>query len=84
MPKKTTKTKPLGYLLYNLQPTQKEHLAVLCLDCGWMRISWNRHDYRTCPCPNGAMVDGGSDYLRCGAAKMDRIQILKVTPTENR
>ena len=26
----------------------------------------HRHDYVTCGCPNGAMVDGGSAYTRTG------------------
>lgn len=70
----------MKYLLYNLEKLKQPHVAILCLDCGWMRASWSRHDYRKCPCPNGAMIDGGFDYIRCGAMKMARTQMLHLAP----
>lgn len=73
-----------AYLLYELKPLEHLHCAILCLDCGWIRASWNRHDYRTCPCPNQAMVDGGFDYTRYGAMKMDRIQLVQIVPTSDK
>lgn len=72
----------MKYLIYNLIPIKKRRQAILCLDCGWMRISFNRHDFRTCPCPNEAMVDGGEDYLRYGAKSLDKIQVLDCYPLD--
>jgi hypothetical protein len=47
--------------------------AVLCLDCGEKLVSRHVHDYKTCSCPNEAMVDGGLEYERYGAKNFDRI-----------
>lgn len=69
-----------AYLLYSMDKLDKPHCAILCLDCGWIRASWHGHDYQTCPCPNGAMIDGGFNYTRYGAMKMDRIQLLNIVP----
>lgn len=68
------------YMSYSLKPLTKKHIAVLCLTCGWIRASWHRHDYRTCPCPNNAMIDGGFDYIRYGAMNMNLIQIVELNP----
>lgn len=64
---------------YNIELKNKR-IGVMCLDCGWIRVSFDVHDFRQCPCPNEAMVDGGTDYLRYGAMKMDRIQMVEVKP----
>jgi len=81
---KDLKVKNSGYLLYNLKPLKDRRYAILCLDCGWMRISWGVHDYRVCPCPNGAMVDGGIEYLRAGAKDLKRIQVVEVRPKKEK
>lgn len=47
--------------------------AVTCLECLDTIVSYHRHDYKTCRCPNGAMVDGGTDYARYGAMDMKKI-----------
>ena len=47
--------------------------AVTCLDCLDTIVSYHRHDYKTCRCPNEAMVDGGTDYARYGAMDMKKI-----------
>jgi hypothetical protein len=47
--------------------------AVTCLDCLDTIVSYHRHDYKTCRCPNRAMVDGGTDYGRYGAMDMKKI-----------
>ena len=80
--KKSTTSLPKRpqYLIYDLYPLDKPHQAILCLDCGWIRASWSGHDYRVCPCPNAAMVDGGFNYTRYGAMKLDRIQLLNLVP----
>lgn len=48
--------------------------AIKCLECGETIVSRSRHDYVTCGCPNGAMVDGGNEYERYGAMDMDKIE----------
>lgn len=73
-----------GYLLYKLPRLSKKRLGVLCLSCGWMRVSWSVHDFRTCPCPNETMVDGGNDYLRYGGKDMDLIQVVNVSPIKEK
>lgn len=52
--------------------------SVTCQECNETIVSYNRHDYKTCSCPNEAMVDGGTDYLRYGAADMTKIKIFAV------
>jgi hypothetical protein len=48
--------------------------AIKCLECGETIVSYSRHDYNTCSCPNEAMVDGGNEYERYGAMDMDKIE----------
>lgn len=68
-------------LLYNLERLKKDvYIGTLCLDCGWVGVSYSVHDYKTCGCPNGAMIDGGRDYSRYGAMDMKRIQMVNVIP----
>jgi len=55
--------------------------SVKCLVCGETIISYHRHDYVTCSCPNQAVVDGGTEYLRYGAKDMDKIEIHTVYDT---
>jgi len=45
------------YLLYNLKSLKDKRMGVVCLDCGWIRVSWDRHDYGRCPCPNQTSID---------------------------
>ena len=40
------------------------HVAVECDYCGEVIASLGVHDYQTCKCEK-AMVDGGSQYIRC-------------------
>lgn len=47
--------------------------CVICLECGTILVSLYTHDYKTCGCPNEAMVDGGYDYRRCGAMSISKI-----------
>lgn len=47
--------------------------AVTCVECLDTIVSYHRHDYKTCRCPNSAMVDGGTDYARYGAMDMKKI-----------
>ena len=44
--------------------------SVTCLQCGEELVSYNRHDYKTCLCPNETMVDGGVSYSRYGGKNM--------------
>jgi len=48
--------------------------AIKCLECGETIVSYSRHDYNTCSCPNHAMVDGGNEYERYGANDMTMIE----------
>ena len=52
--------------------------AVRCLECDELLVSYSRHDYKTCQCPNSAMVDGGTDYARYGAMDMNMIEKIDV------
>lgn len=49
---------------------------VECLECGTIIESKHRHDYQVCGCPNNAMVDGGTDYIRSGAKDLTKIRHL--------
>jgi hypothetical protein len=55
------------------------HTGIMCLKCNWVGFSWAVHDYKTCSCPNEAMVDGGYYYLRCGAMKLSDTMLVKLT-----
>jgi hypothetical protein len=57
---------------------QLVHNAVKCLDCNEVLVSYSVYDYKTCSCPNRAMVDGGTAYGRYGAVDMDRIEKIDV------
>lgn len=52
--------------------------SVTCQECNETIVSYHRHDYKTCSCPNEAMVDGGTAYLRYGAKDMSKIKIFAV------
>lgn len=52
--------------------------SVTCQECNETIVSYHRHDYKTCSCPNSAMVDGGTAYLRYGAKDMSKIKIFAV------
>lgn len=51
---------------------------VTCLECNEVLVSHHRHDYKVCSCPNRAMADGGTAYLRYGAVDMSKIKIFAV------
>jgi hypothetical protein len=52
--------------------------SITCDECNETIVSYHRHDYKTCSCPNEAMVDGGTDYLRYGAKNMSKIKQFAV------
>lgn len=52
--------------------------AVKCLECGKTIESHHVHDYKTCGCPNDAMVDGGTAYSRYGARDMRMIEKIDI------
>ena len=62
-----------------MKHTQIVHNSVTCLECNKTIVSHYRHDYKTCGCPNHASVDGGLDYIRIGAANMNKISSLVIT-----
>ena len=51
---------------------------VRCKQCGIILVSNDRHDYKTCSCPNKTMVDGGYDYLRAGGVDLAKVEVLRV------
>lgn len=53
--------------------------AVQCLECKKILVSFHRHDYKICACPNRTMVDGGQDYLRCGGMDLKKVQVLRIS-----
>jgi hypothetical protein len=57
--------------------------AVTCTECLKTIVSRHRHDYVTCDCPNGAMVDGGLEYGRYGAMDMKKIVYHEVFADED-
>jgi len=50
--------------------------AVICVECQETLVSYHRHDYKTCSCPNEAAVDGGLDYLRYGAKDLNKVKSI--------
>ena len=52
--------------------------AVRCHECEETIVSYSRHDYKTCGCPNEAMVDGGTAYEMYGAKDMSRIEKINI------
>lgn len=52
--------------------------SITCDECGDTIVSYHRHDYKTCGCPNEAIVDGGTEYLRYGAKNMSKIKQFAV------
>lgn len=50
--------------------------AVKCLQCNKVIESKDRHDFRTCGCPNQTMVDGGLEYERRGAVDLSKVESL--------
>lgn len=52
--------------------------VIQCMQCGMILVSFHVHDYKTCLCPNETMIDGGSDYLRCGGMDLTKIQVLQI------
>lgn len=58
--------------------------ALQCLQCKTFLVSFSRHDYKTCQCPNQTMIDGGHDYLRYGGKDIKKIQILTFRPVRRK
>ena len=50
--------------------------ALKCFLCGDIVYSRARHDARHCSCGN-CYIDGGFDYQRCGAKRIDKIKDVK-------
>ena len=51
---------------------------IQCILCKKILVSFDRHDYKLCGCPNDTMIDGGHDYFRCGGKDLTKIQVLKI------
>jgi len=53
-----------------------------CRACGTVLQSLSGHDYKTCPCDNKTMVDGGLGYGRYGGVDMDLVENWQVFADE--
>jgi hypothetical protein len=62
----------------NILKLKGDYTGLICLDCGWIGISFSRHDFKRCNCDNRASIDGGKDYIKCGAKDLNRIQTLDI------
>jgi hypothetical protein len=58
------------------QQKQIVYNSVTCTECGTKLVSRTTHDYKTCDCPNNAMVDGGHHYGRYGAVDISKIKVF--------
>lgn len=71
-----------GVMVAGMDPEQMaqhtKHEALQCLLCGTVVYSVHRHHMNECGCPNGAFADGGKDYFRYGAAKMEQTALGEV------
>lgn len=65
---------------YIFPKLDKSRLGLCCLQCGKILVSYHRHDFRTCGCPNETMVDGGDDYFRYGGVDFSKFQIVEISP----
>ena len=63
-------------VMSNKKGTKLSRNRVKCLECGTVLESLSVHDYRTCECPNRAMVDGGLEYERYGAKDMKKLKTM--------
>lgn len=65
-----------------IQATEAErqlvYNAVKCKQCNTLLVSYTRYDYKTCGCPNQAMVDGGLTYKRYGALSHADIELISI------
>jgi hypothetical protein len=52
--------------------------GVKCRVCGDEIWSRHRHDFRYCKCGE-CFVDGGRDYLRCGAMDLGNLEVVEIT-----
>ncbi len=52
--------------------------GVQCLECSATLVSFGRHDFVSCGCPNGTFADGGSSYGRFGAKSFEKVQFVEI------
>ena len=52
--------------------------GLLWLKCKEVLFSWYRHHFNECSCENRVFVDGGIDYLRCGAVDISKTKKVKI------
>lgn len=51
---------------------------VKCEICQEKLVSHSPHDYKTCGCENGTMVDGGYEYTRFGGMDISKVNLLNL------
>lgn len=62
-----------------------KHNALLCLECNRVLVSFWRHHFTSCDCPNKAFADGGFDYFRYGAKDLKLVRhlyLLSIEPAD--
>lgn len=52
--------------------------SITCLECLETLVSYHRHDCKMCSCKNETMIDGGTDYLRCGGKDMRKLSLYAI------
>lgn len=57
---------------------------IQCGQCKMILISFDRHDFRKCHCPNETFIDGGNDYMRCGGKDFKKIIYLMIMKRRKR
>lgn len=65
----TKKEKSVQQLVYN---------SVTCTECKTTLVSYYRHDFKVCGCPNNTYVDGGVSYVRNGGKDLSKVIPLLV------
>lgn len=54
--------------------------ALKCLECNGIMVSYHRHDFVQCSCPNEAHIDGGDDYIKIGAVDLSKTKLFNYDP----
>lgn len=62
------------------EPNSVVAQGIQCPNCMDIVVSLHRHDFRSCGCGK-TFIDGGFDYTRCGAEKLDRVKEFRIRLT---
>jgi len=59
---------------------EKTEVVVMCLECGQILFARSVRDFVMCSCKNECYIDGGRDYIRRGAMRLNNTQMLNLKP----